>query len=330
MVEVHALDAWLASDVPRSALHAALSLLGGLAAPGFLYMAGLSHALAGRALEARGGGAAARLHAGLRRAGYVLVAAYAFRLFEYVAGGAWLVEGGWRDLFRVDILNVIAAGLLLAAAVGALPARGRPGVYAALAAAVALATPPVAAWPGGPGWLAPWSFARAPGANFALFPWTAFLLAGGAVGELLAAGDRPRRTLALAAALLAAGAAGAALPPVYAHQDFWHASPAWFALRLGLVVATSGLLQLVPDAVTRPLGPLRTLGRHSLLAYVASVELTYGLLARPLQKALSTVGLLGAIAALSLLIWAVAALADRRAARRKAAGPAEPPAPRPG
>ena len=325
MIEVHALDAWLSPAEPRSSIHTALWMLGGMAAPGFLYMAGLAQSLTLAAQARRGIPPRARLTTALRRALVVVAAAYGFRLLEYVLGGAWLVSGGWRDLFRVDVLNVIGVGLVLSALLAALPARVRAAAFVAAAALVALATPPIAAWSGGPSWLAPWSFARAPGASFALFPWLAFLFGGCAAGELLSASDRPVATIALGAALYAAGLAGDLLPTVYTHQDFWHASPAWTAMRLGIAVAASGALQLLPPAA--PLRLLRALGRHSLLAYVASVELTYGFTARPLRRALGTGGVLLGAAALALLAWWAAELLDRRTARRRLPPPEAPVTP---
>jgi uncharacterized membrane protein len=41
MVEVHTLDAWLAPGAGRGVLHDVLSMIGGFAAPSFLFMAGL-------------------------------------------------------------------------------------------------------------------------------------------------------------------------------------------------------------------------------------------------------------------------------------------------
>jgi uncharacterized membrane protein len=318
MIEVHALDAWLAPHEPRTALHDLLWMVGGLAAPGFLFMAGLSLALAAVAQERRGVPARDRLARGVRRAAVVGAAAYAFRALEYVLGGAFLVPGRWRDLLKVDVLNVMAVALLAVAVIGAAPRRARVALLAAAAALVAVATPIVGGWGGAPSWLVPWIQPRAGG--FSIFPWIGFALAGAAAGELLAREDRPRATLAIACALVATGFATDRLPPFFAHQDFWHASPAWFAIRLGATVALAGALQLLslgPDGIP----VLRTLGRRSLLAYVASVELTYGLASRPLRQALSTGGVLAGVAALVALTWLLARAADRLRSRGAAVPP---------
>ncbi len=154
---------------------------------------------------------------------------------------------------------------------------------------------------------------------FYLFPWAAFCFAGSALGRLAMGDARPFTWIGLGAALALAGWAGDRfLPPVYAHQDFWRVSPAWFAIRLGGVVATSGLLQLVPASADRWLSWLRTMGRHSLLGYFLSIELPYGVLSRPVHKALGTgAGLVGVLA-MAVLIWAASEAAERWDARKLA------------
>ena len=323
MVEVHTLDAWLTPG-PRSPVRDALLMLGGFAAPSFLFMAGLSQVLGDAAMARRGLAPAQRRRRALRRAGWLLAVAYAFRAGEYVLGGRFLVEGGWQDLLRVDILNVMAVAL----GASALLVVGRPArwqIPAAIAVAVALvaATPLVAAWAHPPSRLLDYVYASYPRANFSLCSWAGFLFAGAAAGALATLRERPLLLLTLAGVLALAGVLGDALPPVYLHQDYWHTSPSWFALRLAGVLALTALLQLAP-AIAQPEW-LRTVGRHSLLGYVASVELTYGLASWPLHRALPLAGVLAGIAAMIAVTWGLANAADRLAARRGA----KPPAPTP-
>ena len=331
MVEVHALDAWLAPAAPRGALHGVLTMLGGFAAPSFLFLAGLSLAMGDAARERRGESAWGRRATALRRAASLLVVAYLFRLAEYLLGGMFRVSGGWRDLLRVDVLNVIAVALALAVPLSVgVPRRLGAALAAAAAAAVALATPVVAAWDHPASRLLDYVYATGVRANFSLFGWAAFVFAGSAVGALVAERDRPGLLVGLGAALVALGAAADRLPPVYAHQDFWHTSPAWLAMRLGLVVAATGALQLVPTAAQARAAWLRTLGRHSLLGYVASVELTYGHLTSRLHRALSLPTVLAGIAAMAAVTWALSLGAERvtSRARTRAERPTPPGAPR--
>ncbi|HEX7624424.1 MAG TPA: acyltransferase family protein [Anaeromyxobacteraceae bacterium] len=323
MVEVHTLDAWLAPG-PGTPLRDALLMLGGFAAPSFLFMAGLSQVLGDAAMARRGLRPPERRRRALRRAARLLAIAFAFRAGEYLLGGRFRVAGGWQDLLRVDILNVMAVAL----AASALLVVGRSGrwqIPLAIAVAVGLVavTPVVAAWDHPPSRILDYLQASYPRANFSLCNWAGFLFAGAAVGALATSRERPALLLAAAAALVLGGVLGDALPPIYAHQDYWHTSPAWFAVRLGGVLALTALLQRAPPAAI-PEG-LRTLGRHSLLGYVASVELTYGLASWPLHRALPLGGVLAGIAAMTAVAWALAVAADRLAARRGA----QPPASRP-
>jgi hypothetical protein len=184
-------------------------------------------------------------------------------------------------------------------------------VAVAAAAAVAFLAPVVAGWRHPPSRLLDYLYGEWPRAGFYLFPWAAFVFAGGALKRLATRDASPGAWLALGAALFAGGWLGDLLPPVYAHQNFWVSSPSWLAMRLGIVVATSGLLQLLPASADRGLSWLRTLGRHSLLGYFLSVELPYGSLFNALKRRLSTGQGLWAVAGMAALIWACSAAADR-------------------
>jgi hypothetical protein len=305
MIEVHVLDAWLRPGARDGEVFHALRFLGGFAAPGFLYMAGLAQALADAALARRGVDGRERRRLAVRRALWLLGVAYGFRLVEFVLGGAFLKLGGMDDVLRVDILNVIAVSLL----VSALLAVGRGSVGPLLAAGAALAvvvlTPLAAEWSHPPSRLLDYVHGTWPRANFHLFNWAAFLLAGAAVGPLAVGGRRPARFLVLGAAFVALGLAIDRLPDVYAHQSFWHTSPAWFAIRLGCCVGLTGALQLVSDAAERVFAWLSLLGRESLVAYLASTELTYGVLATPVRTALSLPTAIAGMIAMTGLTWAL-------------------------
>jgi hypothetical protein len=357
MVEVHVLDAWLAPAARSTPWplglfagtwvtpHVVLNMLGGFAAPGFLFMAGLSQALADAAQERKGIPPHARRLQALRRALWLLGVAYGFRLAEYFLGGAWSRPGGWADVLKVDVLNVIAVGLALAAIVSV----GRPRAVGAAAAAVAalavvLATPVVAdvlrhydaSQAGAAAKVAPgrlvdvllaYLYGSWPRANFHLFNWVAFLLAGAAVAPLALGRNRPLVWLGLAAALFGLGWWADRWSPVYAYQSFWRTSPSWFAMRLAVCLALAGLLQLVPDAAERGLSWLTRMGRQSLVGYIASVELTYGAVLEwlswkaaggPLRRSLSFGATVAGIVAMIALTWAISVGWERLQALRRA------------
>ncbi len=313
MLQWHTWDSWRADSAATGAIHATLAIVGGFAAPSFLYMAGMSLVLGDAAQERKGVPVGERRLGAIQRALWLLGVAYLLRLFWFVAGGAWRVPDGWQGILKVDVLNVIAVSLLVAAlfTVGVKP-RLQIVLAVAATALVAFLSPVVAGWQHPPSRVLDYLYSEWPRGIFYLFPWAAFCFAGSALGRLAMGESRPLTWIGLGAAIALAGWAGDRfLPPVYAHQDFWRVSPSWFAIRLGGVVATSGLLQLVPASADRWLAWLRTMGRHSLLGYFLSIELPYGVLSRPVHKALGTwAGLVGVVA-MAVLIWAASEAAER-------------------
>jgi hypothetical protein len=317
MVEWHTYDAWRADAVTQGAGHAALAIVGGLAAPSFLYMAGLSQLLADAALERKGIAARERRRRAVRRALWLLGVAYLFRVVEFVLGGAFLVPGAWTGILKVDVLNVIAVSLLASALLtGGFRPRARVALSLGAACAVALLAPVVAGWQRPESRVLDYLYGEWPRAVFHLFPWATFLLAGAGLARLALEAPKPRLWIGLGVALFAAGWLGAAGPAFYAHQDFWRASPAWVAMRLGGVVATSGALQLLPASADRWLSFLRTMGRHSLLGYFISIELPYGVLSWPLHRRLGMGAAVAAVVGMIAVTWGASVLADRYDARR--------------
>lgn len=316
MIEVHVVNAWTSAEAASGALHVTLKLIGGFAAPGFLFMAGLAQALADASLAHKGVSPAARWRQHAMRGLWVLGVAYGFRLAEYLLGFAFLVPGGWRGLFRVDVLNVIGVSLVLTAAVALGRSwRARFLLASGAAVAVVLLTPLAArvdpVWHGG------WLYTH-PGTGFGLLNWTAFALAGSATGALVGRGTRGARILVLGLATAAAGWMGWFLPSIHAPAELWGTSPAWFLVRLGATVALSGALMLLPSAL-RGVGWLTLLGRHSLATYMVSVELTYGLLLQRLHGRLSQPAVLTGVVLMTAAMVALAKALDARAARRKGA-----------
>jgi hypothetical protein len=359
MIQFHILDAWIVPGgrTGHEGLFDALTWIGGLAAPGFLYMAGLSQALSDEAQARKGGDPAARRRAAIGRGLWLLGIAYLFRIFSFVAGGAWgpgwglpyllgvdvlsvagfgltlavklgawhprrprlavwgglalvavsfLWRGawrwdGWHDILKVDVLNVIAIGMMVSAWVGI----GRPRKLAvAFTAGTALLVVFAAPWLGAAlGWRdQPWFlrqlslhpldklldvpaaylYGLPPRSQFMIFNWIAFLLAGATMAPLLTGKSRPFLVLGVAAAIYGVGRLidPFITMPVSDPTFWWINAPSWFLTRLAIHVALTGVLQLLPDLLERPLAWLSALGRQSLVAYMVSLQLTYGGTAR--------------------------------------------------
>ncbi len=129
MIEVHILDAWLVQGgrAGNERTYDVLMFLGGLAAPGFLYMAGLSQALADEAHARKGLDPVARRRAAMGRGLWLLGVAYLVRLFSFVVGGAVAWGQGFPYVLGVDVLSVAGFGMTLAVKLGAWHPR-RPGL----------------------------------------------------------------------------------------------------------------------------------------------------------------------------------------------------------
>jgi uncharacterized membrane protein len=317
MIQVHSLDAWLAPYFRQGDVHRWLVFLGGLAAPSFLFMAGLSQRLADEAAERAGKSPRERRLQALRRAGEILVIAYLFRLGEYFLGFAWRVPGGWHMIFKVDILNVIGVSLVMLVPVSVGVSRIRALVGSLLLGlAIVLAAPFVTKGGVPQQHFLDYFFAMPPRANFAVFNWAAFACAGAAFAVAVRERVHPLVIIAIGLFLDWAGHQAALRIGVA------RVSPRWFCERLGWVVTGAGVLMLLPTVVDRVLGWLRALGRHSLLVYMLSVELTYGLITRPMHRASTPLAVGMGMLVITLVCWQLSLLLDRRQARRKAAAAA--------
>src|SRR5215468_10318238 len=139
MIEAHTSDAWTRPDAKGSVAYALAVMLGGFAAPLFLWLAGLGVAMAASRTAARTGSRQAAVEAACRRGLEIFVLAFLFRVQAFIVSP----PSTPLKLFRVDILNVmgpamVGVGLTWAVATSW---RVRACVYAAVAAVIAMLTP---------------------------------------------------------------------------------------------------------------------------------------------------------------------------------------------
>ena len=334
MVLAHSFDAWM-NPVHRSGLawHV-VKHTSGVPSRLFLFLVGVSTAIVFESALKRGRSSAEMRAQTAKRGLLVLALAYLFRLQEHVLAGFW---GGWKQVFRVDILNCIGASLLVLALVG-VPRGGRPAYVRALLAAAlfvglgAIVGPldltawfpealrvyvePITSYVGG----------KRPMSWFALFPWGAWAQVGLVVGHLWlrhgrdAAGQARcfRLSGLLGAVFIAAVLIVRELDPQiirYPSDVVQQMGPGSFFFRLGLVL----LISYVGWEVTRRdrghFSPVRQLGLTSLLIYWIHVEICYGFATRPLHKQLSFGG-----ATLAFILLLLAMLALSMAKTRYAPG----------
>jgi uncharacterized membrane protein len=332
MFQDHCYDSWLSDAARQSKLYKASQLGGTLPAPLFLFLAGISFALVADRLRRRDATPRQIAVTTIRRGAEILALGLLFRLQEYILGQPW---APWTDLLRVDILNTIGASIMLMGAlcwiVSALSSAADAGawrmrnVYAAIVAALAISFVSPLVWTSWkPQWL-PWYLetyldgVHNLGAPqpwlFPIFPWAAFAFAGMAVGFVIlserARLHEARTALALGFTGILVGAAAlwAEAQPrqLYAVDDFWHTSPNFFLLRVGilLVILLAAYAWCRWGAPARMFSPLVQLGQTSLLVYWVHIEFVYGRLSilpkRNSTVPQATLGLLAIFVAMLVL-----------------------------
>jgi uncharacterized membrane protein len=303
MFQWHCYSSWLNDSARHTTFFKWAALGGTLPAPLFLFLAGVSFALVTDKLRQRGTPANAIAAVTIRRGAEIFALGLLFRVQEFALG--W-PNSPWTDLLRVDILNTIGISMILMgvicrlAPVFSVAKQSRANFWLAsiTAAAIALVTPPL--WStGAPKW-PPWflesyingvhNLGQPQPWLFPIFPWTAFAFAGLAAGFVLFsdwANDKLHNRLALTTLLL--GIAGAifyklglwidALPlHIYAVYDFWHSSPEFLLVRVGLLLMIISLAYAWCrwGAPSKWFSPLAQLGQTSLLVYWVHIEFVYG------------------------------------------------------
>jgi len=305
MFQTHCYDSWLSPSARQSKFFMYSQLGGTFPAPLFLFLAGISFALVTEKLWRKSLPPTQIARVTIRRGAEIFAYGLLFRLQEY------LIAWGWAplsDLLRVDVLNTIGLSMMLMGVVCWLVLSIQRGAHAKLALIltsagtallISLLTPPLwTTWR--PTWL-PWPLESyingvhnlgTPQAGlFPIFPWTAFAFAGLAAGFILQSQwARQRETLTF----FSAGAAGLVFVAIarwldaqphqlYAVYDYWHTSPSFFLIRVGmlLVILTASYTWCRWGTRQRRPGrwgfnPLIQLGQASLLVYWVHIEFVYG------------------------------------------------------
>lgn len=332
MIEAHLLDSWTGGTDRQSQAFVRAIILGGMGAPLFLFLAGLSVALSAGSKARRSGDARAASRMVARRGLEIFGLAFLFRIQAWILG--W---GSPRSLLKVDILNIMGPSIVAAAWLwgASRTTRGKYAAFACATLAMTLLTPVVR----GAEWIALVpdpieGYVRpVPGlTNFVFFPWAGFVFAGGIVGLAIDGLRTGREEARLNGMLLTAGLAitvaayaGSHLSSIYQRSSFWTSSPSYFFLRVGLLTAAVGAAyawEARPWARGR-WSPLQQLGRTSLFIYWIHVEMVYGLISLPLHKSLTLrEAWLGLLVFSLLMLLASMAKDQLVSARRKAGGQA--------
>jgi len=279
MLQGHTFSSFARPDLRNDPVYIFSQFVGGMPAPIFLFLVGVTLGFRLDRCDRQGLPAAHRFRSALARAAYLGAIAFAFRL------QLWLFAWGnpWTELVRVDILNCMAFGIAVLSPVAVLAPAKRITWCAAAGLVIAATAPLITAldWSG-----IPWLIRNYIVPNkeyFSFFPDTAYIAFGVSFGGLLrhAAPARDKImqwTACLGLALVVTAHYFSNLPfSVYQRSDFWLDSPGLILIRLGivLVLAAAGYVWTTGQQAQR-LGFMRRLGTNSLLIYWVHVELVYG------------------------------------------------------
>ena len=323
MILAHGMDAWLLPAARTGVAYAAIRVASGIPARLFLLLVGVSAAIQFEAGLARGTTSRAMRMRLVKRGLQVIVLAYLFRLQEWLLSHFY---GGWETLFRIDILNAIAACMLVVALV-ATPRNGRRQILPSLVlAGFFLGLGTVVGPAHFPTWLprplTSYVGGQRPMAWFSLFPWGAWAMAGVAIGHFWVAANRDASSLRrcflltfLTGAILTASVTIVRLidPLIirYPTEVIRQMGPGTFLHRLGLIGMLAGGGFLWCRALRGRFSALRQFGRTSLLIYWVHIELCYGSVVYALRGRFGIPAALVLVALLSLVMLGLSVLKTR-------------------
>lgn len=323
MIQCHAFNSFTRMDLRESGGYVLSQFVGGMAAPLFMFMAGMTFGFQMESLEQREPSRFRRWLVSLRRAGYILGIAYLFRLGNWLGS---LPNASTEELLKVDILNCMGLAMGAFAATAAFDSTNRVRFALIGAFGVAAAAPLMSGldWSGFWPWLRDYFVPSPLRGRFPFFPCASYIGFGLAAGVAVKRTtverlDRLMQWLVLLAFALVFGAEYFSNLPfsVYSHSDFWRNSPSLILIRVGIaLLLLAGAYVWTEFLAPRGWSWIENFGKTSLLVYWVHVMLVYGNLTRPLRHALTIPQAALATAGVVVLMVALAELRLRWRPRR--------------
>ncbi len=324
MIQCHTFNSFARLDTRPGGPYVLSQFVGGMAAPLFLFMAGMTFGFQMESLERREPDRWQRYLSALKRAGYVMAIAFAFRLSNWVAS---LPRPDWQEIFKVDILNSMALGMAAFAVIATLNAKDRVRYAIAGGLLVASLAPVAGAW----NWNGVPQIVQeylAPGetrGRFPFFPYASYIGFGLAAGAIVKRTDplgldRLMQWFAVIGfALIFSAQYFSNLPfSIYPSVDFWRSSPSLIFIRVGVSLALlcSAYLWTTYGAAAR-WSWMQALGKTSLLVYWVHIMLVYGNIMKRFKR---TMTIPETVLAVCIVILLMVALATARLAWKERAG----------
>ena len=281
MLQGHVFDSFTRTDLRSQGPFMFSQFLGGLPPAIFLFLTGITFAFMMHREERLTSSGWKRIIGALKRARYLFLIAFLFRIQLYVFGFPTSPAG---ELLRVDILNCMGMAMLIFAPMAVFATVERIRLCAVLGLVIAGLSPVVSMIDAGS---VPW-IVRAyffPSYNyFGFFPWASFLAFGMAVGSILRTikqEDLSRTMLWVLSVGIGLGVVTHALSnlgySIYPKSEFWLNSPSMVLMKLATVLGMLGLAFLwVNSTGAQRWSLFRQIGTTSLLVYWVHIEIVYG------------------------------------------------------
>ncbi|MGI8745620.1 MAG: heparan-alpha-glucosaminide N-acetyltransferase domain-containing protein [Bryobacteraceae bacterium] len=281
MLQGHVFHSFAKQDLRNDGPFVISQFLGGIGPAVFLVLTGVTLAFLMDRRQRDELPPMQRWMAAIRRAGYLFLLAFLFRLqlwaFAYP-------QSPWTDLLKVDVLNCMGFSILLMSVMAIFTTRDRVRLCAVLGVVIAGMSPVVSSidW----SWMPPpvSAYVVPSYAYFAFFPWAAFIAFGLSIGSLirLAKPEQMNRVMQwgtlIAFALILGGQYFSNFPySIYPKSEFWLDSPGLIVIKLGVVMLIMAFAYLWNEyALKDNWSWLRQFGTTSLLVYWVHIELVYG------------------------------------------------------
>jgi len=294
MIEWHVFDAWTLHAARDNAAWPLVKVVGGFAAPLFLFLAGVAVPMAIAAYQRRNLTRQQAAWTVQKRGWQVFGLAHLFRFQSFLFNP----NAKWSGLLKPDILNILGLGLAgTSFLMGRATTATKRWTWLLLPAFSIVALTPLSRMWWWPTLLHPRleAYIRPVGnfGVFSLFPWVAYVPLGAYIGAaLLDASDdaAERKTLKRlfigGAAATAVGTAASLTAPLIGIA-VWTDHAAVFAIKSGCMMMALGAARwLTSQQPASVLEPILLLGRTSLFVYWVHVEIAYGVVSYPLHYAL--------------------------------------------
>ncbi len=330
MIQCHAFNSFVRMDLREGGPYVLSQFIGGMAAPLFLFMAGMTTGFQMESLERKEAVVWRRWWISLGRAGYILAIAFTFRFTNWLFS---VPHASLTELTKVDILNCMGVGLGALAVTAVVPAatRARFAVMAGLGIAAVSPLLTNLDWSGTPALLQEYLVPGQARGHFPFFPWVAYVAFGIAAGDLVkrASAERFERfmqwNVLIGFGMILTGQYFSNLPySLYTKSSFWTDSPALIVIRVGIILLMmAGSFLWTEYCVGPGWSWMLAMGKNSLMVYWVHVMIVYGSVVRPIKRALSIPEATLATLVVTLMMIAMSAWWLKRKGRKasmKAAG----------